>query len=521
MTIYICPDCGHMPAEHGPEGCVALNRAAVTSPNPAVRSGQVEISGGGCGCRAMLSGELVGSESHIPRPGATEAKRERVDYASPSHLSPGQLTTQGGQPVGFDIENFQPGQRMEGHIARKEVKAMLWVNKVPFEVSAPPQRRNKPAQFMVARKDGSMPPPDQWWVPVRLLTYRNDGSGSFGYKMQADGEGGSEVEEHILTFDCGSEWRDQQMNALAQYVQEAGRAGPFRLDQGQNSGQGAAPWVIKNWRPEDAGFAPSHSAPAPVAAPVPSPVAAPAPPPVPSTPPPVPPAPPPTPAPPPPPADPYQYADRYDGVKIRWKPGMADWEVVPDTRPATPVVQAQPLASTRTVVGLNPGDRMEGAARIAVEQADGTQIRQIHYQGDGVVVTPQGVPTQMAAGTEPRTREEAITGKQGPQTAATVPGALGVEEPAYVSPGQAPAPTQAATQSAIRQAYDSGSPIPVEMICDHPDHTDNGGSPAHVTMPAFWDPSASLWKQTHNCPGSKRVRVLDATAAVKAAAGVA
>ena len=74
--------------------------------------------------------------------------------------------------------------------------------------------------------------------------------------------------------------------------------------------------------------------------------------------------------------------------------------------------------------------------------------------------------------------------------------------------------------SVIRQAYDNGSPIQVEMICDHPDHTDNENRPVRVNMPAFWDPTAQIWKQTHNCPGSRKVRVLDATAAVKVAAGV-
>lgn len=413
--------------------------------------------------------------------------------------------------MSFDIESYGPGQSMTGNFAGKEVKAQLWVNKIPFEVSAPPSKRSKKPEWVVARKDGSMPSNYQWCLPVRLLLYRNDGTGSFGYKMQADGEGGQEVEEYILTFD-GSDWRDQQFNALAEFVQTAGRAGPFRLDQGQNSGQGAAPWVIKNWKPEDAGYAPVAAA-APVAAPVASPAAAP--PPVPSAPPP-PQAPPPT-----PPADPYQYADRYDGVKIRWKPGMADWEPVPSAAPAIPIVQAQPLAPTRTVIGLNPGDRLEGAATVAVEQADGTKIRQVQYQGDGVVVTPQGVPTQLASGPEPRSRTEAIAGAGGPsQTPSMAPGAPGIEEPASVAPGPSPAPTAASRQSVIRQAYDSGSPVTVEIICDHPDHIENGG-PARVNMPAFWDPSASLWKQTHNCPGSKRVRILDATAAVKLAAGVA
>lgn len=506
-----------MPAEHGPQGCTVPRLAMRTSPNPAVREGRVEVSGGKCGCRVMLNGELVGEAGATLAPtgvpGATTGSGHGDQQASSS-------PTQGGQSVTFDPEAYQPGQQVQGTFASKEVKAQLWVNKIPFEVAAPPQQRKKQAGWVVARKDGSMPSDFQWVFPIRLLQYRNDGTGSFGYRMQADGEGGQEVEEYVLAFDGGSTWRDRQMTDMAQFVQETGRGGPYRLDQGQTSGQGAAPWIIRNWRPEDCGFPPaqavaSSAVPAAQSAPTAA-TASPAPPPVPSAPPPVP------QAPPPPPADPYQYAERYDGVKIRWQPGMADWEPVPQAGP--PVVQAQPLASTRTVVGLNPGDRMEGAARVAVEQADGREIRQVHYQGDGVVVTPQGVPTQLAAGVEPKTRAEAISGNQAPQTASTATGALGVEEPAPVAPGPSPAPTGASMASVIRQAYDNGSPVQVELRCDHADHTerDHEGKTvaAVVRMPAFWDPTANLWKQTHNCPGSRKVRVLDATAAVKSAAGV-
>lgn len=419
----------------------------------------------------------------------------------------------------FDPEAYAPGQRMAGQFAKADTKAALWVNKVPWEVHSLPVMRRKNEQFIKPRDDGSMVNPNEWQVPIRVLAYRGDGE--FGYQLQSDGEGGQETVEYILTF-SSADWRDAQMNALAQYIQTAGRAGPFRLDKGQAQGNGAPPWVIKNWKPEDAGFPPvgaAAGAPAAVVVPATATVAPSAalsgsPPPRPQ--PPVA-GPPPKPTPPPPPADPYVYDTRYDGVPIRWKDGMGDWEPVPDETPKQHVVHAQPLASTRTVVGINPGDRMEGAARTVVEQANGAEIRQTTYQGDGVVLTPQGVMTQVATGDEPRNRQEAITGERGPETPNLAQGAFG---PTQTLPA-APAPSQAAQQGTVRQAYDTGSPISVTVACDHPDHTDKNGDPAEVTVPAFWDGAAGYWKQTHNCPGSKKVRIMDVTAAVKQAAGVA
>ncbi len=431
-----------------------------------------------------------------------------------------------------------PPQKMEGNLAGAEIKNKLWVLKTPFEITAPPQRRSKPAQFMKPRDDGSMPPDYQWWVPIRLLAWR-PAEQSFGYELQADGEGGQTTVDHVLTFDGGSDWRDGQMNAFGQYVQQHGSAGPLKLTKGQQGKFGAPPWVFDDWTVSDyqgpAYSPPPTSAPASAGVNQPGPsmhstsvapasTMAPVPPPMPAaTPPPMPPAaPPPMPA-----ADPYTYQTRpEDGKRFRWHPTLApNWEEVPPEPPqgppgiipppqAPPGQTAQPIPAMQMVQGYNNTEGMP-SAQVSMPVADGRQMRQAVYQGDGVVAQPSGLQTQNASGQEPRTRQEAGGMGNAPQGAAQTPAAetpaLGVE-PAASAPQAAPQPAQQGVQSQLLAAYNAHQPIGIVTACED--------CLAKQTSPAWFNPADNRWLQGHQCVKAGKYRTTDVTALVKQTVGV-
>jgi len=455
MRLYACPVCAHMPVEHGPDGCSGT----------AAYAGDAHPRRQPCGCRAMVNGELV----RDPLISSPQFPKEVVS-----------------QPMGImdqiNAEVGPPPTQMDGKIAGSEVKNLLWVNKVPFEITSPPQQRQKPPQFMVARPDGSMPSTHQWWVPVRLLQPRGDGT--FGYVLQDDGEGGQGTVDHILTFDAGSDYRNGQMQALGRYVQAHGAAGPLMLTKGDVKGRGVAPWVMDDWK--GTSLPQASSAPAPVI------------------------------------ADDYQYQTREsDGKRFRWKQGMASWEEVPEaplppplpagppplpTPPAGSVVtHAQPIPATRIIQGLATSEGMSSEP-VRVEQVI-EPVRQAVYAGDGVVRQPSGVSTANAIGTD---AEEAA--KRGSQTAVSPPPAVGVES-SVPAPLGAPQPLQGGgMQTAMRQAYDNKTTILVRAHCD--------ACGVEVNSPAWYNRTNDTWMQSHPCSKTQKQRALNVTKEVRIVAGV-
>jgi hypothetical protein len=426
-------------------------------------------------------------------------------------------------PVGIMDQiraNLPPmADRLPGQLAGASDKAALWVNKIPFEITAPPQVRAKPPQFLGPKEDGSPPEPNQWWIPVRLLAPRGDGT--FDYQMQDDGEGGRGPVDKILAFDCGQR-RNAEMEAIGEYITQRGTAaGPFRLDKGEQRGKGAPPWVIVDWTPAaQPAYASSYQGyqqAAPTVHPTPT-LAAPQ---GQATPPPAAPAPPVVPVPPPPPADlapppepepEYQYHQRSDGKRFRWRAGMAGWEPDPDS------VSAQPLAPTRVVQGYVNSEGM-ASEQVTTEVADGSRMRQAVYQGDGAVAQPSGVVTQNAVpdGGAAQTAATAAQGAIGVEAQAPAQGAVpSASRPAAATvvptPAQQPAGAAQTMAGAAAQAYGAGKQVMVSLQCPTC-HLEQKG-------PAFRRPQDGAYVQTHICKSAGKTVVLNATEAVKAAAGV-
>ncbi len=401
--------------------------------------------------------------------------------------------------------------------AKGDDRARLWAMKTPFAVMTPPITRAKRTEFQQPNQD-----PNEWVLDIRLMEYRPDGS--FGWQMQDDGEGGLAPVELRLTMSC-NQTRNYQMQQIAAYVQAnpSSGFGPIRLDKGQSQGKGAPPWIFVDWTLAAAPVQPVYQAPAAVV-----------------------PVPPPPPAevapPPPPPSDDYQY-QTFNGLPHRWRSGMATWEPVPQPPPplsgarvvegaappagttappqAPPGQSAQPLPATRLLQGFNSSEGM-GAQQIAQQGADGSQMRQAVYQGEGRVMQPSGLETQNAA------PEPEPTGAS--QTAATAPAgpALGVEAngaPApsgapqqgavLPMPAQQPAPASNTAAGQARTNYNAGKPVAVTLHCPQ--------CLRDFSTPAYRDLNSGEYRQTHICvkkPGGPGSIVLDAEAAVRAMVGV-
>lgn len=375
-----------------------------------------------------------------------------------------------------------PQQRLSGNFAKAQDRASLWVNKIPFEISSVPQNRRKNERFIEPNKD-----PNEWVVEIRLLEMGSDGV--MRYQMQDDGEGGQAPVQMLLSLSAGPT-RNYQMQRFGEWVAAHGSCGPLRLDKGQAQGDGAPPWIFVDWTPpaQPSYATPMYQAPAAPVVPVP------------------PPAPVETMAPPPPPPaeQPYQYTE--DG-KHRWRPGMANWEPVPAEPQGT---QAQPLPAPKVMTGLVNSEGMP-SERVTVVGADGSQMRQAIYQGEGRVEQPSGYVTQNAA---PEAAQMNPSG-QAAQTPATAPqGAIGVEPqatPSGAAPSTSAAP--AGTSNAYRANYEQGRAIPVTLGCPS-----CGNS---LTASAFKRPQQGDWAITHVCAKAGKTLVLNATEAVKSVAGVA
>lgn len=426
-------------------------------------------------------------------------------------------------------QGYEAPPRTSGAFAKSEQKASLWVNKTPFAITHAPFTRRKNERFIEQGKE-----PNEWVIQIRLMELGSDGQ--LRWLLTDDGEGGREPVDLVLNFSVTPQ-RSYALSRMVEYFKttNAQDLGPFRLDKDmQAEGTGNKPWILVDWinptpapTPFPTGAPVGASAYAPTPQPAAPPVAA-SPAPVLSS-----------------QGKPFTHVDASTGKKLGWHEGLPGWEEVreaaqppplPAGPPPLPVVASQeappgtvpppqplpgqsnqPIPATKLIQGYTRDEAY--TQQIAAEVADGTQIRQAVYQGEGKVMQPSGIETQNAAGVEPRTQREAggfgTPQFQAAQTPVTAGGALGVEEPAPEPQAPPGAPQQAggdSVQVALRQAYHAGQPIGVEFNCDV--------CYEKISVAAWYDKKSGAWKQSHSCSKTKNMRTLIVTDAVKKVVGV-